>query len=265
MIDVEINPHAYKATLQADIRSPDIPSSLAEQYAQCGEDVIVAGFAEAAVRTGVIPAWNRLVCVEVGANHAFGDSNSYLLEKRHAVRSILVEANPDLVPNLRTGRPKATVVNVAICADDGETITLYRSRHSELSSLSRQFVDGWHEGRVGVADAIEVPAMRIRELFEQCVAANERILLLSIDIEGADRPVILDTPFDTVRPVLVMLEPSERFHRGEGQRMVDLMAARGYVLFAQTRVNLMFVDTAVLVALADSTRRAVPGDTARRT
>lgn len=249
MSDVDINPFVYKATRLADIRSTNIPSYLTEQYAQCGEDVIILGFVDALSVHGLLARWDKLVCVEVGANHAFGGSNSYLLEKQRGVRSVLVEANPSLVGDLQAARPGATVVNVAVCADERASVSLYRSKHNELSSLSKEFVEAWHHGGVGISDVVTVPAMRMRQLLSRYVATDEQILVLSIDIEGADQPVVEDTPFGSAKPVLVVLEPSEHFHSGEGARMMQLMADRGYCLLAKTDVNLVFASRDVLGAL----------------
>lgn len=235
---------------ETNIKSPNIPSNLQEQYSQCGEDLMILALATALQRAGLIAGWHDQLVIEIGANHAFGGSNSYLLESKLGTRSILVEANPDLLPDLRKARPQAQIVHAAICPEDRATVVLHRSNHHELSSLDRGFVEDWHAGEVGLASSIEVPAMRMPRFLADHVPAGKQILLLSIDIEGLDLKIIQDTDFNHFRPVMVMLEPSEHYHVDESAHMIDAMRERGYCLFAQTNINLLFVDAALLARLA---------------
>jgi FkbM family methyltransferase len=243
------NPFVLQQVSTADIRSPNIPSNLPEQYAQCGEDLTILALVRALRRARLIPDWNDQVTIEIGANHAFGGSNTYLLETRLGIHSVLVEANPDLLADLRKARPDARLVHAAICTDDSPSVTLHCANHHELSSLDRQFVETWHAGQVGVSRDVQVPAMRMASLLANHVPANKQVLFLSIDIEGLDLTLIEDTDFSRFRPTIVMLEPSEHFHPGEGARMIQAMLARGYCQFGESDVNLLFVDAAILARL----------------
>lgn len=252
------NPFVLQRVGEADIKSPNIPSNLAEHYAQCAEDLMVLAFATSLRRSGLIADWNEQLVIEIGANHAFGGSNSYLLESRLGTQSILVEANPDLLPDLKAARPAAKIIHAAMCADDRSTAVLHRSHHHELSSLDSGFVDNWHEGRVGCAGSVEVPALRMDRLLRDHLPAGKQLLLLSIDIEGMDLQLVNDIDFTRFRPVMVMLEPSEHYHPGEGARMIDAMRQRGYGLLAQTDVNLLFADVGVLARLATLSKDSEP-------
>lgn len=244
------NPFVLQRVSEADIKSPNIPSNLSEHYAQCGEDILMLSLALCLRHAGIIAHWDQQVVIEIGANHAFGGSNSYLLESKLGTRSILVEANPDLLPDLRKARPQAQIVHTAICAEERSSVVLHRSNHHELSSLDLGFVQNWHDGQVGLASSVEVPALRMNHFLREYLPAGKHVLLLSIDLEGLDLAIIQDTDFTTFRPCMVLLEPSEHYHPGEGARMIEAMQARGYSLIGKTDVNLLFIDAALLMQLA---------------
>lgn len=234
------NPYVYDKTYEANISSTPIPSSLIEHYAQCGEDVIVVSMIRALQAVGTFDVSSK-VCVEVGANHAFGGSNTFLLEQNLGIRSVLVEANPDLLDELRKGRPKASVVYAAITAEEVAEVRLYRSRHNELSSLHEEFPKSWHDGGVGVKDYVTVPALTLDALLRREIREGERILLLSIDIEGMDLAVLKPLDFDAWQPLFVQMEPSEHFSPDEASSMISFMDGNGYALLARTDVNLLFL------------------------
>lgn len=256
---MHFNPYIYEKTAAADIKSPQIPSILSEQYGQQGEDVILLGMLKALARQGILDTSLDWRCVEIGGNHAFGGSTTYLVESQLRVLSVIVEANPDLISDLQKARPYAQLVNVAITPDARmDKVALYCANHNELSSLHRDFVEQWHGGEVGVSAVLEVPAMTPQSLFEAHVPNPDQLLFLSIDIEGADLCVAKAIDFSQWRPWFVQLEPSEHYNAGESDSMVTFMAEKGYRLTAETSVNLLFTDKRILKKLLESDTGFVP-------
>ncbi len=239
------NPFVYEKTMLADIKSATIPFMLEEHYGQCGEDLIVFSILRSLRTQNLLSDWTNFCCIEIGANHAFAGSNSYLLWKYTGVPCILVEANPKLLPDLHKARPDVQLVHTAIVTDDAEHVEFFVSHHHELSSLNRDFVEKWHDGNVGVEEVINVPAMRINRFLEQYVPENRQIVLLSVDIEGMDLEIIEDMDFEKWRPIIVQMEPSNHFHADESVKMTVAMQKRGYVLLSETNVNLIFIEQAV--------------------
>jgi len=240
------NPFVYEKTFFADICCPSIPSLLQEHYSQCGEDLIIVSFINGLLSVGRKFDFANTICVEIGANHGFAGSNTYLLGQQFGIRSLLVEANPDLIDDLKKARPGDMIVNAAVVSDDVDYVEINISNHHELSSLDREFVESWHEGKVGLNKVSTVPAIRINKLFNKYFSCNSAVLYLSIDVEGKDLEVIMDLDLSIFRPMLVQMEPSEHFSPGETDKMISYMSSQGYILLAKTPVNLIFVDKFVL-------------------
>ena len=243
------NPFVYQRTYEADIKSATIPSMLEEHYGQCGEDLIIFSIARALQRQGHIGDWSDYIYIEIGGNHAFAGNNTYLLHKYTGMNGILVEANPALLDDLKKARPHDQVVYAAVTNEDLENIELYISRHHELSSLEKRFVEEWHGGAVGIQEIVRVPAIRPNQFFATHIPKDKQILLLSIDIEGKDLDIVKDIDFSRWRPLFVQLEPSEGYAPGEGKRMTEWMNEQGYILFSCTNVNLIYIDKGLLERL----------------
>lgn len=233
------NPFVYEQVYKNDISNACIPSILEEQYAQCGEDIIILSLIRA---FGIEILKDKTVCIEIGANHAFAGSNTFLISKELGIKSILIEANPSLIEDLKKSRFCDKIINVAIVDNDNANVDFFVSNHNELSSLNRDFVENWHDGKVGVKSDIKVDAIRINKLLEREVGSNSDILLLSIDIEGMDLKIIKDLDFSVWRPMFVQMEPSEHFLQGESVNMVEHMNKNEYFLISRTKVNLIFID-----------------------
>ena len=160
------NPFVYDQVYTSDINNANIPTLLEEQYAQCGEDIIILSIVRA---LNLKYERDKAVCIEIGANHAFAGSNTFLLGKDLGIKSILVEANPSLIPSLKKARPHDIILNTAIVDSEVNYVDLFISNQNELSSLSRGFVEDWHQGTIGVKEVCKVPAIRINKFLEKNV------------------------------------------------------------------------------------------------
>ncbi|MBS7695780.1 MULTISPECIES: FkbM family methyltransferase [unclassified Chelatococcus] len=238
-----INVFAYELIAAVGLRPPDLPTYLAEHFAQCAEDLIVAALIEArCLRLGLDPARQRYC--EIGGNHPIATSATFLLNRKLGMTGVIVEANPALLDDLRAARPQDEIVHAAITDADAEIVRLAIARASELSSLDRAFVTRWPGAGGGLVVEVDVPALRINDLLAQHFASDPPIYL-SIDIEGMDLQVLKDTDFGRFRPYIVQAEPSEHHISGNAQAIIDYLASQNYVLVGKTDVNLIFVDAFV--------------------
>ena len=165
-------------------------------------------------------------------------SASYLLKKKYNVHTILVEANPDLIPALKKHRPDDTVIHAAVTNQPVKTVSFARCPDNEISSVNESFVKAWKDGTV--TDTIDVPAMRINQLIQQFYIYEAADMILSIDIEGHDYEVLTDLDFERFRPLIIIIEPSEEFAFGTVDKMMTFMQSKGYSLYSRTFVNLIF-------------------------
>ena len=232
-----LNPHVYQQITENHMDHPTIPAALQPTYTQAFEDVILDG----AIRAYLMRTRKQLYLMffEIGANHPVATSASFLLREKTGIHTVLVEANPALIPQLRHHRHSDTVIHAAITDQDVTDIDFYLSPDNEISSLNKNFVKAWKEGTV--TDTIRVPAMRINQVFEQMHLPKHVDTILSIDVEGYDYNIIADLDFTQYKPLIIMIEPSEEFAPGTTEKMMTLLESKGYYLYSQTFVNLIFM------------------------
>jgi FkbM family methyltransferase len=258
----KLNVFVYEASAAAGFPSPDLPVYLTEHYAQCAEDVIVAGLLHArALRLGLDLAQARYL--EIGGNHPISSSATLLLQRKFGMRGVIVEANPRLLDDLRRGRPDDVIVHAAVQSEDVPTVRLSVANANELSSIDRSFVLEWDNGKIGEREYVEVPAMRVNQVVEQYLGGQSPIFM-SVDIEGMDLDVLRDFDFVRYRPAVVQAEPSDYQRPNNTTHMIELLDLAGYDLIARTDVNLIFLDrqgrgpaTATLGQLDDLQSRLV--------
>src|ERR1700733_14798020 len=91
------NIFVYEACLGAGVRFPTIPAPAAEYYAQFSEDIIVVSLLEAKAAAAKEIDLTKQKYLEIGGNHPFATSATYLLHKRLGMNGVVVEANPELI------------------------------------------------------------------------------------------------------------------------------------------------------------------------
>jgi FkbM family methyltransferase len=242
------NPFIYSECARLSVAAPDIEVPAREYFGQCGEDLIIVSLIQAVcVREGLDPSQERYL--EIGANHPIATSATYLLHRELAMTGVLVEANNALIGQLREIRPFDTVLEAAVTASDQDDIEFFVSEKSELSSVSRRFVEEWAQSKVGIREIKHVSAIRIDRVLSQHFASKVPIFI-AIDIEGMDLSVVNDIDFIRWRPALVQVEPSDFFAPGTTAELLRVLSKHGYVLVAKTDVNLIFADHRRIVSMA---------------
>lgn len=235
-----INTFVYNECFSNDVQAPDIPVYARPYFGQCAEDLIVVAILKAiSVRENVNLAEQRYL--EIGANHPIATSATYLMHRELGMRGVLVEANSQLLPTLRKVRPRDTIKHAAISIGDEPFIDFYVSNQSELSSLSKRFVEEWRAGIVGLARTEKVPALRVNTLLRE-EFFDDAPIFLSIDVEGLDLDILMDWDWDRWRPAIIQTEPSDHFHEGNSAAIEAYLKSQGYMLIAKTDVNLVAVD-----------------------
>jgi FkbM family methyltransferase len=235
---LRLNAFVYNACLLHRVKYPDIPVRPVELYGQCGEDLIVLSLLEARALSEGIDL-KRKSYLEIGGNHSFATSATYLLNKRLGMRGVIVEANANLIADLKKGRPEDIIVQGAVQTQDVDTVIFSVSKLSEISSLDSEFVRQWAAGSVGEEARVKVPALRMNSIIRNYLN-NESPYFLSIDVEGMDLPLLRDLDFSRYRPRFVQVEASEDYIPGNTQRIMRYMDTVGYNLVAKTEVNLIF-------------------------
>jgi len=231
-----LNPYIYRVISDHGLNKPDIDVAIQPSYTQAYEDVIIEAYIHAYLASTFRHL--NLIFFEIGANHPVATSASYLLKQRFGLHTVLVEANPELIPALKQHRPDDTIIHAAVTYQDVKELPFYLSTDNEISSMNKEFVKAWKEG--AIKDTIMVPTVRINDIFDAMKLPENVDIILSIDVEGCDYDILKDINFQRYKPFIIMVEPSEEFAPGTTKQMMDLLIGQGYILYAKTFVNLIF-------------------------
>ena len=100
---------------RAGVTPAVLDTFISETYAQQNEDLIVEALLTPVLRRAGRPL-SSIFYIEIGANHPFQTSNTYLFHRKHGAKGVLVEANHQLVQQLKAARPKDEVIEAAVSA-----------------------------------------------------------------------------------------------------------------------------------------------------
>jgi FkbM family methyltransferase len=203
-------------------------------WAQSGEDRIAAFVLE---QLGI----TRPLYLDLGAHHPTHLSNTYLFYRQGA-RGVLVEANPALHEQLRRKRPKDTCLNLAVAPQDG-TVSLHVMDASTLSTTSPRDAQAYRDHGHQVVGTVDVPALSPASLLSLHLPRTPH--LVSLDVEGLDLKIVRSWPFETHRPEVFVIETLEYTQDHNERKLTeigDVMADHGYLAYADTHINTIFVD-----------------------
>lgn len=210
-------------------------------FSQAGEDRVLAYI----VGTLRIP-FEKCSYLDLGANHAEESSNSCLLYSLGA-RGVLVEANPQLIPELEEKRKGDVILNRCMSDRDGETVDFYVFNLDGLSTMDPEEVKTiQRENPAAELRAIvKVPSISPNEIMERYFH-GEAPFFQSIDLEGMELRVLNAMDFQKYRPFLISIEmiPYEpRLVAGrKDEAIISFMKKNGYFEYAFTGVNSIFMD-----------------------
>ena len=216
--------------------SPDI-ASIQETYAQCGEDVIVAGLLAARLATAG-RGMESLFYVEIGADHPVQTSNTYLFYRRYGAAGVLAVADASSTIGLQRVRPRDVALQTAVSARTEATVEAGAYEVNEAYSPTLDHATSSDTG--GRMARSIVPNLHVNDLLIRY--ANRPIDFLTINVERGALEILEALNFCRFRPFVVQCKPSEHVVPGTSRRMVQLLRERGYVLAAGTPISLIFVD-----------------------
>ena len=164
-----LNNFVYDACLEFDIPFPDIPVRAVEHFGQCAEDIIVRALLVATAMRKQVDLRSKSY-LEIGGNHPFATSATYLLAKTFGMKGVLVEANAAGVPVI--------AMDLGSCPEvikDGETGFLVGNVAEAVRSLERISEIDRYACRRRVSQYFSVNTM---------VEAYERVYATIFDLEA---------------------------------------------------------------------------------
>jgi FkbM family methyltransferase len=229
-IEALISPAIHQCRHSAQY-SPDRASPT---FSQSGEDRIIRYLFE------TYRDQAELNYVDIGAADPTQHNNTYLFYTPNT-RGLLVEADPDYMSGYAALRPADTAVNLAVVPErlfGSGQVEFYAMNNPGWSTVSVEHVALAERLNMGgVRKKFTVPCITINQLLSE-YSADYEIDLLSVDIEGLDAEVLGEMDTERFRPKAVIAENSPG-----GQRIHEAtMEARGYMTYAYTHVNTIYID-----------------------
>lgn len=205
-------------------------------YSQCGEDIIL----DHIFRNHGI---NRVSYLDIGTNHPVRSNNTYLFY-RNGGKGVCVEPNPSLYRLIQSKRPKDTCLNIGVSADKNVELDFYIMNPHTLSTFSKADAESLTSNSNYRIESIRKVAL---EDYNSLVKRyfNTVPNLVSIDVEGLNEEIVASIDFSCGRPNVFCVETSEFSEdiiSGKSQNIIKKFADNGYVVYADTYLNTIFVD-----------------------
>jgi FkbM family methyltransferase len=203
-------------------------------YSQCGEDVIARTVFD-------ILGIAHPVYLDIGAHHPSFLNNTYLFY-REGSRGISVEPDPELHAKFLGTRARDLNLNVGVGPAPGQ-LDLYVMSSRTLNTLSESEARKYESQGYAILGKRSVPVVTINQLLDEHLRRAPDFL--SVDVEGLDFEILSTLDYQRYRPVLICVETIVFTTAGEAARRTeidDLLSGLGYMRFADTYINALYVD-----------------------
>lgn len=176
---------------------------------------------------------------DIGANHPFKASNSYLLYRR-GWRGVTVEPLPSLVKLHRLVRRRDTTVCAAIGSEPGIS-TLYETRPTGFSTLDRSHARALQSERGVRVTERTVNILRAMDVWQEFMDVAPDFV--SIDTEGAELDVLASMDWNRQRPRLMAVETSREEGSSSESTLLEFAGTVCYEPLERFGVNLILRDS----------------------
>jgi FkbM family methyltransferase len=206
-------------------------------YSQCGEDLILRHLLR-------VLDVDKVVYLDLGAHHPTYLSNTYLFYQEGG-HGVCVEPDPSLSAELEAKRSRDVILNCGVGVKN-DVADFFVMTTNTLSTFSRAEAERYQAyGNQRIVKTMQVELRTIDDIlahhFEQCPH------LVSLDVEGLDYRILQSLDFSIYRPRVFCLETltytEDRAER-KLDEIIELMLENGYLVYADTYINTIFVDSA---------------------
>jgi len=208
--------------------------SFKNSYSQCGEDLIVAFLLDS------MDGPRARSYLDLGANHPFKLSNTAYFY-RQGGRGILVEPDPYLAKVLSRARPKDVVIQKGVHVEGLDYANFFIMEPPTLNTFSEVEMERY----VSMGHLLRKTETVALENVNAILSMSPALDFMTIDIEGMDAEVLRSIDWHTHRPTCICVE-TLTYEKNNVPRKIteinDYMIKQGYMLYADTYINSIFVD-----------------------
>lgn len=205
-------------------------------YAQSGEDLIV----DFLLRQIHI---DKPTYIDLGAHHPIYLSNTYFFYERGA-HGVCVEPDPSLCSYIKRIRKKDICLNVGVGVDDATAAKFYVMTTKTLNTFSKTEAERYQSyGTQKIENVLDISLMKLEHIIDQNFVRPPNFV--SLDVEGLDFEILKTFNFDRHRPEVLCIETityTENKTEKKLQDLIEFVKSRGYLVYADTYINTIFVD-----------------------
>ena len=204
-----------------------------ESYAQSGEDLIVKYIFTA--RGIEKPSY-----LDIGANHPLYLNNTYIFYKSGS-RGVNIEPNQKMIDRFNNQRPEDKNLTYGVSSIEGE-LTYYILETPELNTFSKEHMEHMLTQGHQLLATSGIPVKKIDSIIENNFSECQDVIF--IDVEGMDYELIASINFNKYQPKVFCVETTIYDRRGnteKDERITDLLTSKGYMLYADTNINSIYV------------------------
>jgi FkbM family methyltransferase len=204
-------------------------------YSQSGEDLIINFL------LNFVKDSTPITYLDIGANHPFHLSNTAFFYKKGG-SGVLVEPDPYLSNLLRKKRPRDKVIECGVHFSGEKSAVFFIMDSPTLNTFSEQEMLRYVAMGHKLISKQSVDLIDVNSILEEVGELD----FLNIDIEGLDYEVLQRIDWVRFRPKCVCVETIAYEKNSEPKKLhniIELMSTSGYVLYADTFINSIFVDS----------------------
>jgi FkbM family methyltransferase len=203
-------------------------------YSQSGEDLIVDYIFK-------VRGKNIISYLDIGANHPCYLNNTYIFYLK-GCKGVNIEPNPTMIDRFRIKRPNDISLAAGAAPEKG-ILTYYELDTPELNTFSKE--QALHMQKKGhkIYRETSLPVITINEIIADYFN-NSAPNVIFIDTEGMDYDLVNSIDFDMYKPEVLCIESVSYELDGSGIKdssLIDLIISKGYLLYADTNINSIFV------------------------
>jgi len=210
-------------------------SNYKKSYSQTGEDLIVKFIFDA---LGI----EKPSYIDIGAHDPSHLSNTAIFYNNGS-RGVNIEPNSVLYGNIKKARKDDINLNIGI-GSSNEVLDFFVMNSPTMSTFSREEAEDLvNNHNFKIVDVRKVPLMTIEHVIDKyCNGCFPDFL--SLDAEGLDYAILQSIDFDKHGPTVICVETieySESLFGCKDNDIIDFLQAKGYMIFADTHINTIFL------------------------
>lgn len=200
-------------------------------YSTNGEDIIIANF---------LSDINEGFFIDVGCNEPIAYSNTFGLYLK-GWKGINIDANKVLIDKYKTLRSEDININAAV-SDTIQEVEFHISSNHTVSTISKETLNVWNK-HWEFTETQRMKTQTLDNIIEDYVPENQKIHLLSVDVEGHDFNVLKSINLNKYRPYLIVIELFNlQLKEVAKHEIVDYLQSNNYDLVAYATNNAYFWD-----------------------